>query len=105
MWLETSLITVSLRALGVLQSNLEPSPLKVCVLLSANNYILFIAMKPSQRVVLHDLDALGMSLFLKKCSLVNLLHKLNIYVFSSRFKEFKNSKNDISSFSFKSFKD
>jgi len=105
MWLETSLISVNLRALSVLQNNLEPSPLKVCVLLSPNNYLLFIAMKPNQKVVLRDLDALGMSSFLKKCNFVNLLHKLNIYVFSSRFKEFKNSKNDISSFSFKSFKD
>jgi len=31
MWLETSLIGVSLGALGVLQGNLEPIPLKVCV--------------------------------------------------------------------------
>ncbi len=43
--------------------------------------------------------------FLKKCNSINLLFKLNIYVFSSRFKEFKFFKNDISSFSFKIFKD
>jgi hypothetical protein len=36
--------------------------------------------------------------FKKMCGFVNLLLKLNIYVLSSRFKEFKYSKNDISSF-------
>jgi hypothetical protein len=39
------------------------------------------------------------------CNLVNLLLKLNIYVFSSKFKEFKNSENDISWFLFLIFKD
>jgi len=43
--------------------------------------------------------------FKKMCSFVHLLFKLNIYVLSSRFKEFKSSKNDISSFYFKCFKD
>ncbi len=41
---------------------------------------------------------------LKKCAFVNLLFKLNIYAFSSRFKEFKNSENDIFLFSFKYLK-
>jgi hypothetical protein len=36
--------------------------------------------------------------FFFKCGFVNLLLKLNIYVFSSRFKEFRNLENDISSF-------
>jgi hypothetical protein len=39
------------------------------------------------------------------CGFVNVLFKLNIYVLSSRFKEFKYLENDISSFYFKSFKD
>jgi hypothetical protein len=38
---------------------------------------------------------------MKMCGFVNFLLKLNIYVFSSSFKEFRYSKNDISSFSFK----
>ncbi len=42
--------------------------------------------------------------FKKMYDFVNLLLKLNIYVLPSRFKEFKYSKNDISSFSFKSLK-
>jgi hypothetical protein len=50
---------VNLGALGVLQSNLEPIPFKVCVLLSFNNYFLLIVTKLGQRVALHDLDALG----------------------------------------------
>ncbi len=40
--------------------------------------------------------------FKKMCNFVNLLFKFNIYVFLSRFKEFKISRHDISSF--KSFK-
>ncbi len=36
--------------------------------------------------------------FKKKCGFVNLLLKVNTYVFSSRFKEFKNLENDIFSF-------
>jgi hypothetical protein len=35
------------------------------------------------------------------CGFVNLLLKFNIYVFSSKFKEFKYPKNDISSNCFK----
>ncbi len=38
--------------------------------------------------------------FKKMCDFVNLLLKLNIYVFASRFKEFKYLRNDISSFYF-----
>jgi hypothetical protein len=42
----------------------------------------------------------------KKCvALLICFLKLNIYVFSSRFKNFRIKKNDISSFSFKYFKD
>jgi hypothetical protein len=47
--------------------------------------------------------------FKKMCDFVNLLLKLYIYIYiyilSSRFKEFRYSKNDIPSVSFKSFKD
>jgi hypothetical protein len=43
--------------------------------------------------------------FKKMCGFVNLLFKLNIYVLSSRFKEFRCSENDISSFYFKYFND
>jgi len=48
-------------------------------------------------------------MFLKVClknmrGFVNLFFKLNICVISSRFKEFKYSENDISSFFFKSLK-
>ncbi len=50
---------MNLGALGVLQNNLERIPFKVCVLLSLNNYLLLIATKLGQRVVLYDLDALG----------------------------------------------
>ncbi len=42
--------------------------------------------------------------FWKLCGFVNLFLIINIYVFSSRFKEIKFFKNDISSFSFKIFK-
>jgi len=38
--------------------------------------------------------------FKKMCGFVDLLFKLNIYVFSSKFKEFRYPKNDISSFLF-----
>jgi len=38
------------------------------------------------------------------CGFVNVLLKLNIYVLSSKFSNFRYLKNDISSFSFKSFK-
>jgi len=38
--------------------------------------------------------------FKKMCDFVNLLLKFNIYVFSSRFKEFRYSINDISSFNY-----
>jgi hypothetical protein len=36
----------------------------------------------------------------KQCGFVNFLVKFNIYVLSSRFKEFKYLENDISSFFF-----
>jgi len=43
--------------------------------------------------------------FKKMCNFVHLLLKLNIYVLSSRFLKIRYSKNDISSFFKKSFKD
>jgi hypothetical protein len=36
--------------------------------------------------------------FKKMCGFINLLLKLNIYVFSLRYKEFKHLENDIPSF-------
>jgi len=43
--------------------------------------------------------------FKKMCGFISLLFKFNMYVLSLRFKEFRYSKNDMSSFSLKSFKD
>ncbi len=43
--------------------------------------------------------------FNKMCDFVKFLLKFNIYVLSSRFKEFRYLENDISSFKKKSFKD
>ncbi len=56
--------------------------------------------------VLNALVFMFLGVHLKKMfSFVNLLFKLYIYVFSSRFKNFIYLKNDMSSFSFNFFKD
>ncbi len=49
MWLEANLTSVNFGALGVLQSNLEPIPLKVCVPPNPSNYLLLISLEPRQR--------------------------------------------------------
>jgi hypothetical protein len=42
--------------------------------------------------------------FEKMCNFLNLFFKLNTYIISSRFQEFRYSKNDISSLKNKAFK-
>jgi hypothetical protein len=70
MWLEANLTSVSLGALGVLQGNLEPIPLKVCLPLSPSNYLLFIATESNQRVA-QDLHIHGCMILMPWVFLLN----------------------------------